>query len=286
MPGRFIEAELHAHRGPDTDVGRTHGLFVSGAHVGGARICGCGSREDVRSISGVRRMNAQVSRVRIRGALRFASANHAVQRRLSGDLCLSHRARAFTVIEQVVQIVSAIEPDWSRERLAAGEWNAGKRLLASIREYQRWLGRSGKLAELRRAAMVLQHRFWSCVTGAEIPLDAQLAGGLLLPHPNGIVVHPRAIIGPNCLLFQQVTIGTRIGSAVPTIGGHVDIGAGAKILGAVRIGDHARIGANAVVLIDVPEGATAVGNPARILSCRAPRQASGRSITSATTIQR
>ncbi|NCB26477.1 MAG: hypothetical protein EOM62_13535 [Bacteroidia bacterium] len=88
----------------------------------------------------------------------------------------------------------------------------------------------------------------------------------MLPHPNGIVIHPKAIIGVNCLIFQQVTIGTGGPvSGVPQIGGHVDIGAGAKILGGVRIGNHAKIGANAVVLGDVPEEATAVGVPARIV---------------------
>lgn len=111
---------------------------------------------------------------------------------------------------------------------------------------------------------MLWHRFWSVVTGAEIPLGSRIEGGLLIPHPNGIVVHPDAAIGPNCLIFQQVTIGTGKGG-VPTIGGHVDIGAGARILGGVTIGEHARIGANAVVLSDVPAGAVAVGIPARIL---------------------
>jgi serine O-acetyltransferase len=102
------------------------------------------------------------------------------------------------------------------------------------------------------------------VTGADIPLNCKLGGGLLLPHPNGVVIHPDAEIGPNCLLFQQVTLGVGDGGA-PRIGGHVDIGAGAKVLGPVRIGDHARIGANAVVVHDVPDGATAVGVPARVI---------------------
>lgn len=86
----------------------------------------------------------------------------------------------------------------------------------------------------------------------------------MLPHPNGVVIHPRANVGPNCLIFQQVTVGNGDGADVPKIGGHVDIGAGAKLLGGIIVGDHARIGANAVVLQDVPEGATAVGIPARI----------------------
>jgi serine O-acetyltransferase len=88
---------------------------------------------------------------------------------------------------------------------------------------------------------------------------------LLIPHPNGIVIHPEAKIGVNCLIFQQVTIG---GGAhgFPEIAGRVDFGAGAKVLGSVRIGAQARIGANAVVLRDVPSGAVAVGIPARNVS--------------------
>ena len=69
------------------------------------------------------------------------------------------------------------------------------------------------------------------------------------------------------MIFQQVTLGaTRGREGLPQIGGHVDIGAGAKILGPVIIGDHAAIAANAVVLIDVPPGAVAAGVPARIIS--------------------
>jgi len=150
--------------------------------------------------------------------------------------------------------ISAAGPDWSREQRRPGEWNPGKRLLASIRDYQRHRG-------LRRKLAVLRHRFWSAVSGADIPLNARIGGGLLIPHPNGIVIHPEAVIGPNCLIFQQVTIG--VANGIPMIGGHVDIGAGAKVLGAIAIGDHARIGANAVVLTDVPAGATMVGIPAR-----------------------
>jgi len=102
-------------------------------------------------------------------------------------------------------------------------------------------------------------------TGADIPLNCHIDGGLLIPHPNGIVIHPESRIGPNCLLFQQVTIGAIDGKGVPVLGGNVDVGAGAKILGAVNIGDHARIGANAVVLVNVPPGKSAVGVPARII---------------------
>lgn len=84
-----------------------------------------------------------------------------------------------------------------------------------------------------------------------------------MPHPNGIVIHPDAEVGPNCLIMQQVTIGTR-SYGVPVIGGHVDIGAGAKIIGRVTIGDHAKIGANALVIRDVPAGGVATAPLAEI----------------------
>jgi serine O-acetyltransferase len=172
------------------------------------------------------------------------------------------RANATDVLE--VPAVSADVADWSRERKAPFEWAPSRSLLESIRDYQRQLNSRGVLAGWLRRYAVLRHRWWTVVTGADIPLNCKLGGGLLLPHPNGIVIHPGAEIGPNCLLFQQVTIGGAAGG-VPTLEGHVDVGAGAKIIGKLKVGKHAKIGANAVVLNDVPAGATAVGIPAKIV---------------------
>lgn len=155
--------------------------------------------------------------------------------------------------------ISATEPDWSREQFTDW-WNPACQLLKSIRQYQKWKTRGGILGRLFSAYHVLQHRFWSVITAADIPLNCQIQGGLVMVHPNGIVIHPDAKIGPNCLILQQVTI---VGGV--KIGGHVDIGAGAKIVRPVAIGDHAKIGANAVVLCDVPPGATAVGIPAKVI---------------------
>ena len=131
--------------------------------------------------------------------------------------------------------------------------------------YQRLFNSRGKPGRWLRRFAVLRHRWWTLVTGADIPLNCNLGGGLLLPHPNGIVIHPDAEIGPNCLLFHQVTIGEESGGVPTLVEGHVDVGAGAEIIGQLRIGKHAKIGANAVVLTDVPAGATAVGIPARII---------------------
>jgi serine O-acetyltransferase len=161
--------------------------------------------------------------------------------------------------------VSHEVPDWSREK-PEKYWDPGRRLIATIRAYQRWRARRGPLAWLLRNVAVVRYRWWSIVAGAELPLNGTIGGGLLLTHPNGVVVHRDAVVGPNCLLFQQVTLGNGGKKpGAPTLGGHVDVGAGAKILGGVRIGHCVRIGANAVVLDDVPDHCTAVGIPARIL---------------------
>lgn len=167
--------------------------------------------------------------------------------------------------QESAERVSATEADWSRERMP-GHWAMSRHLLRSIRRYQYYAGRRGPLAWAGRKWNTLLHRLWSVICGAEIPINIALGGGLIMPHPNGIVIHHKAVIGPNCLLFQQVTLG--VGGPIPgapIVGGHVDIGAGAKVLGGVRLGDHCRIGANAVVIRDVPEGATAVGVPARVV---------------------
>ena len=124
--------------------------------------------------------------------------------------------------------ISASQPDWSREELCKGRYEPWKRLLAVIRRYQKI--KAGQGIRLYLPFLVMLHRFWSAVSGADIPLNSQLGGGLILTHPNGIVIHPEARIGVNCLILQQVTIGVGTVPGFPIIGGHVDIGAGAKIL--------------------------------------------------------
>ena len=165
----------------------------------------------------------------------------------------------------VVEEISASSPDWSREQKPFFAWDPSRSLLASIRSYQSLAISHNPFKIILTKVAVLRHLFWSVITGADIPINTQIAGGLLIPHPNGIVMHADVKIGPNCLIFQQVTLGSKNDSKPPIIGGHVDIGAGAKLLGEINIGNHAKIGANAVVLIDVPEGKSAVGVPAKIV---------------------
>jgi serine O-acetyltransferase len=134
--------------------------------------------------------------------------------------------------------------------------------LASHRAAQR---NTGVMNVLRRKWARLRVHLWNHAYGSSIHPHARLSGGLRLPHPLGIVIHELAEVGEDCMIMQQVTIGQLEVDAAPSIGRSVYIGAGAKILGPIRIGDGARVGANAVVLMNVPAGATAVGVPARIV---------------------
>ena len=151
--------------------------------------------------------------------------------------------------------VSNSVPDWSREEITR-VWDPAKKLIRSIRRYQA----AKEAGRITSKYWVLNHWFWSLVTQCEIPLTVRIGGGLRLPHPTGIVVHSDAVIGVNCMLFHQVTLAGAV-----TLGGHVDVGAGAKVLGPLSVGDDVTIGANAVVTCDVADGATMVGIPARAM---------------------
>jgi serine O-acetyltransferase len=138
-------------------------------------------------------------------------------------------------------------------------------LLNSIRAYQYYKSRSGPIALVMRRLYRLRYEVLSILTGSDVGITAKFGTNFRLPHPIGVVVHERAVIGDDCMFMQQVTIGILADHRVPTIGSRVYIGTGAKVLGHVTVGDDARIGANAVVLSDVPPGATVVGIPARIV---------------------
>lgn len=113
--------------------------------------------------------------------------------------------------------------------------------------------------------------WWCCLFfSSEIAIAARVAGGLYIPHPYGIVVGA-ATIGPNVTILQNVTIGrrSRADTADPDIRAGVIIGAGAVVLGRITLGEGANVGANSVVLKDVPAGATAIGIPAKVLVSQA-----------------
>lgn len=105
------------------------------------------------------------------------------------------------------------------------------------------------------------------LTGIEIHPGAKIGRGLLIDHGSGVVIGETAEIGDNCLIYQGVTLGGTgkdHGKRHPTLGDNVMVGSGAKILGPFKVGDGAKVAANAVVLEEVPPYTTAVGVPARI----------------------
>ncbi len=105
-------------------------------------------------------------------------------------------------------------------------------------------------------------------TGIEIHPGAQIGKGLLIDHGAGVVIGETAVIGDDCTIYQGATLGGTgkdKGKRHPTLGNNVMVGAGAKILGPFKVGDNSRIAAGAVVLEEIPENATAVGVPARVV---------------------
>ncbi len=114
------------------------------------------------------------------------------------------------------------------------------------------------------------------LTGIEIHPGATIGRRVFIDHGFGIVVGETAVIGDDCTIYQGVTLGgtstVRGAKRHPTLARGVIIGAGAKVIGGFTIGENARVGSNAVVVKEVPAGATAVGNPARILHKEADAQ--------------
>lgn len=134
---------------------------------------------------------------------------------------------------------------WHRS-IARPLWDAGLKWLA------RWFAHWGR---------------W--VTGIEIHPGAAIGRRVFIDHGMGIVIGETAVIGDDCTLYHGVTLGGTSwnkGKRHPTLGAGVVVGAGAKILGPIHVGEGSKIGCNAVVVRDVPAGATAVGIPARILT--------------------
>lgn len=146
-------------------------------------------------------------------------------------------------------------------------WRQGLWVMAAYR-FGRW--RYGLPGLLRKPCSLL-YKFLKIasqiLTGIDLPCEATVGRRLRIEHFGGIIISGDARLGDDVVLRNGVTIGLKRTNepGAPTIGNGVDIGAGAKLLGPIHIGDGAVIGANAVVLCDVPAGALAVGIPARII---------------------
>ena len=160
-----------------------------------------------------------------------------------------------------------IREDWAAN---GREWaRPGFRALAVYR-FGFW--RMSVRSRLLRMPLSYVHhklfRFCRNWYGIELPHTAVIGRRLVIEHQHGIVVHGAVRIGDDCTIRQGVTLGNKTMERpmdAPQLGNRVNVGAGAKVLGAIKLGDGAQIGANAVVVKDVPAGATAVGVPARVI---------------------
>ncbi len=160
-----------------------------------------------------------------------------------------------------------IQEDWvAHDR----DWTRPGFRAVAVHRFGQW--RMGIRPKLLRAPFSVLYRllFRSIrnVYGIELPYSVSLGRRVVIEHQSGIVIHGNCVIGDECIIRQGVTLGNRNWETrfeAPRLGDRVNVGAGAKVLGGVTISSGATIGANAVVMIDVPAGATAVGVPARLL---------------------
>ncbi len=164
-----------------------------------------------------------------------------------------------------------IREDWAT--YGRDPWRQGLWAMIVYR-FGRW--RYGVRPAWLRRPLSLAYKFLKIAaqitTGIDLPCETRVGRRLRFDHFGGVIVSGDAVIGDDVIIRNGVTIGLKHTDVpgAPVIGNRVDIGAGAKILGRITIGDGAVIGANAVVVHDIPAGATAVGMPARVLPRRAP----------------
>lgn len=159
-----------------------------------------------------------------------------------------------------------IRADLARFQESGGPRNVIRGLVSQgflailVYRFFRWLHERGIPTQPLR---FLVERLVEITTGISIPVQAQIGKGLRIHHFGGIILHPEVVIGEHCTLYHDVTLGDRGGwGGAPRIGNNVVIGAGARVLGHLEVGDRSVIGANAVVLTSVPPDSLAVGVPA------------------------
>jgi len=158
-----------------------------------------------------------------------------------------------------------------------GDWGAQGFWAMVIYRFGRWRYtiRQGWLRKPFSLLYKFAYKWVQILTGIELPCEAEVGPHFTIDHFGGIVISGYARFGAHCRIRNGVVVGlSRVEDpCAPIIGDHVDIGAGAKILGPIRIGNHVIIGANAVVITDVPDNSIAVGVPAVIKprrECRSP----------------
>lgn len=148
------------------------------------------------------------------------------------------------------------------------DWGAQGFWAMLIYRFGRWryTVRPTPLRKLLSAIYKILYKIIQIITGIELPCEVLVGRDFIIEHSGGIVVSGYACFGDNCRIRNGVVIGlSRVQEpCAPQLGNDVDVGAGAKLLGNIRIGNHVRIGANAVVITDVPDNSIAVGVPAVI----------------------
>lgn len=156
----------------------------------------------------------------------------------------------------------------ARSRLEVYLLYSGFRAVRSHR-WANWFYRHDMKLIARWISQRCRHR-----TGIEIHPGATIGKGLFIDHGMGVVIGETAEIGDYCTIYQNVTLGGTgkdVGKRHPTLGDHVMVGSGAKILGPFRVGNNVRVAAGAVVLSEIPDNATAVGVPARVVRLNGAR---------------
>jgi serine O-acetyltransferase len=158
-------------------------------------------------------------------------------------------------------------------RAHGGKWGAQGFWALAVYRFGRW--RYGVRPVLLRKLFSLIYKVLykavQVLTGIELPCEVEIGRNFVIDHFGGIVVSGYARFGDNCRIRNGVVVGLKRVEepCAPVIGDNVDIGAGAKVLGAIRVGNNVSIGANAVVLTDVPDNSVAAGVPAVIKPRRA-----------------
>ena len=153
-------------------------------------------------------------------------------------------------------------------RAYGGRWSAQGFWVMVVYRFGRWRYglRPGLLRKFCSMVYLVLYKFVQILTGIELPCEAEVGRNFVIDHFGGIVISGFARFGDDCRIRNGVVVGLARTDdpCAPVIGNNVDIGAGAKVLGRIRVGNNVLIGANAVVTRDVPDNSIAVGVPAVI----------------------
>jgi serine O-acetyltransferase len=176
----------------------------------------------------------------------------------------------------LLSLLKQIREDWQSH---GRDWTLPGFRAVAVYRFGSWVSerRQGMIQSILFALYRIMYRFIRNHYGVELRETARVGRRFVVGHQSGIVIHPNAEFGDDCLIRQNVTIGAvnidRINDG-PKLGHRVDVGAGAVIVGKVKIGDDVRIGPNAVVMTDVPAGTTVFAEAPRMIHL-AKKQGSG-----------